>query len=155
MEAEYTRRTEYFDIVISVLVKLTPVSILLLLHAAYIYIRRFMSRDAYDNVYVSKALKDLDLKRSEAAVTAGHHALMPLRKYERTHLIDLTLTDLSPSEDGLYRAGMCVIVLHIALAAACYVFDYVLFWIMALIEYHAKPSFDVTGQVCIDRCFSN
>ncbi len=92
MEAEYTRRTEYFDAVVSV-----------------------------------------------------------LRKYECTHLVDLTLTDLSPSEDGLYRAGLGVVVLHLALAAACYAFDYVLFWIMALIEYHARPSFDVTGQVGIDQ----
>lgn len=143
MEAEYSRRTEYFDAVVSVLVKLTPVSILLLLHASYIYVKRFMSRDAYDNVYVTKALKELDRKRAEVA----REGVLPLRKYERNFLVDMTLTDLSPPEDSLYKAGLCVLVLHLALAVACYTFDYVLYWIMALIEYHARPSFDVTGKV--------
>ena len=142
MEAEYSRRTEYFDMVLSILVKLTPISILLLLRVSYVYIKYYVSRDAYDNIYVTRALKDLDRKRMEVA----RETLLPLKKYERNYLVDMTMTDLSPPEDNLYKAGLSILVIHLCLSLSCYVFDYVLYWIMALIEYHARPSFDITGR---------
>jgi len=75
---------------------------------------------------------------------------MPLKRYERNYLVDTTISDLSPPEEGLYRIGTAVLILHLLISLTCYMFDYFLYWILALIEQHGRPTFDVTGRKSLD-----
>ncbi len=142
VQGEFEKRTMYFEFVISILKKILPAAILVLIYVAYMHVKNYVSKDTYDNIYVTPQFKSLDQKRSEVA----GDSLLPLKKYERNYLIDMTLSELSPPEDGLYRIGMCVFMLHLLVAFVCYFFDYVLFWILALIRRHGDPRMDFSGK---------
>ena len=142
VEAEFKSRTANFELVVSILLKIVPIGVLLLVYVAYLHIKHYMSKDTYDNVYITNEFRSLDQKRSEYA----GESLLPLKRYEKNYLIDTMVSDLSMPEDGLYRIGLCVLVMHLLVSLSCYMFDYILYWVLAMIERHARPSFDVTGQ---------
>ena len=56
------------------------------------------------------------------------------------------MSELSIPEDGLYRIGLCVLLLHLLVSFTCYLFDYILFWILAMVQKHADPRYDYTGK---------
>ena len=141
--AEFQGKTRHFRTIIDIAMKLIPISLFLLLYAAYDHVRRFVSRESYDNSYVTASFKRLDRKRSELA---GADSLLPLKKFERNILIDTTVSELTPLEEGLYRVGLAVYLIHLVLAVACYTFDYVLYWILAVVQAYGSPELDVTGR---------
>ena len=97
-------------------------------------------------MYITAQFRGLDQKRSEVA---GDN-LLPLKRYERNYLVDTSSSDLSAPEDGLYRAGLCVLILHLGISFCCYMFDYILYWVLALVRKHGHPGFDVTGRESLD-----
>jgi hypothetical protein len=142
VQREFAAKTANFELAISIVLKIMPVAVLLLVYVAYNHVKLYLCSDTYDNTYVTQHFKLLDQKRSEVA---GDN-LLPLKRYERNYLIDTTSSELSPPEDGLYRIGLCVLTLHFLLSFMCYTFDYILYWILALIERYARPSFDASGR---------
>ena len=143
VHAEFQSKTKHFRAVVDIAMKLIPISLFLLLYAAYDHVRRFVSRDEYDNTYVTASFKRLDRKRAEFTHA---ESLLPLKKYERNLIIDATVSELTTPEDGLYRIGLAVYTLHLVLAIVCYIFDYVLYWILAMVRAHGNPKIDVTGR---------
>ena len=139
---EFAERTIYFHTVIGILKKIVPIAVLLLVYVAYVHVKNYVSKDTYDNVYITNQFKTLDQKRCEVA----GESLLPLKKYERNYLIDTTMSELSIPEDGLYRIGLCVLLLHLLVSFTCYLFDYILFWILAMVQKHADPRYDYTGK---------
>ena len=144
---QFESRTLYFEHVISILIKIIPVAVLLLFYVSYLHVKHYMSRDTYDNNYITKTFWGLDQKRAEIA---GTH-LFPLKQYEKQNLIDTTVSDLSPPEEGLFRIGLCVFFLHLLLSGVCYMFDFILYWILSLIRHHGNPATDVTGQAALEN----
>lgn len=142
VQEEFNKRTAYFEFIISILKKILPGAMLILVYVAYVHVKNYVSKDTYDNVYITPQFKSLDQKRSEVA----GESLLPLKKYERNYLIDMTLSELSPPEEGLYRIGLLVLFLHLLLAFSCYFFDYILYWILAMILRHGDPRLDFTGK---------
>lgn len=142
VEGEFNERTANFVMVIGILLKLIPIGILLLVYVAYLHVKHYMSKDTYDNIYVTDQFRALDQKRTEIA----GESLLPLKRFERNYLIETTVSDLSSPEDGLYRIGLCVLVLHMMLSFTSYMFDYILYWVLSMIERHATPTFDLSGK---------
>lgn len=143
---QFNTHTQHYETVIRVLKRLFPLGILLLVYVSYLHIKYYMSRDTYDNNYVTENLKQLDVKRAEVA----GEQLLPLRKYERNYLIDSTQTDLSPPEEGLYSIGLCLLLMHLVLSFTCYMFDYILYWILSTIQRYGNPRMDITGQAALE-----
>ncbi|ELT92902.1 hypothetical protein CAPTEDRAFT_146494 [Capitella teleta] len=146
VQQEFGQRTAYFEEVIALLKKLIPVALILLIYVSYLHIRHYMCRDTYDNVYITAQFRGLDQKRAEVA---GDH-LLPLKKYERLYLVNTSSCDLSAPEDGLYRTGLCVLMLHLGISFCCFMFDFILFWVLALVRRHGHPEFDFTGRESLD-----
>jgi len=46
----------------------------------------------------------------------------------------------------MYRTGFPVAVVHLALTGVCCSFDFVLYWLLSLVERHGRPGFDATGS---------
>ena len=57
--------TETFRLVVDILVKLTFISLLLLINVSYLYIRCYLTKDTYDNIYVGREVIVIDRKRKE------------------------------------------------------------------------------------------
>ena len=144
---EFDKRTRHFHFVISVLKKICPIAVLLLMYVAYAYIKRYVSRDSYDNIYVTKRFRDLDQNRS--SVTG--ETLLPLKKYERSNLIDTSSSERNRPERGLGRIGMCVLALHLLLSASFYMFDYIFYCVLGIIHTYGNPGVDVTGRARLEE----
>ncbi|KAI0224642.1 Protein sneaky [Lamellibrachia satsuma] len=143
----FDRRTEHFEFVISVLKKICPIAVLILVYVAYTYIKQYVSLDNYDNIYVTKRFRDLDQKRANAT----GESLLPLKKYERNYLIDTSSSERNQPERGLGRVGICILMLHFLLTATCYVFDYIFYWVLGLINMYGNPGVDVTGRTSLEE----
>lgn len=150
VQEEFAYRTSMFHLVVDVLKKLVPVSLVWLVAASYLHLKYYMCQDAYDNTYVGDRMAELDQKRME--VTG--ECLLPLKKYERRYLIDTTSSHLSSSEESLCRAGLCVVTLSIVISVTCYLFDYVLYWVLSVVERNGRYDLDVTGSDSLDLVVS-
>ena len=148
VQDEFARHTAHFHGVVDVLKKLAPLGLVLMLHAAYTHLRRYLASDRYDNVYVTDGFRAIDARR--AAMVAGGRGILPLKPYERTSLIDISERRLAPSERRCNGSGLAVAALFALLAVACVVFDCVLYWLLALVERHGRPGFDATGSDSLD-----
>ncbi len=137
----FRAHTIYFCEVVNVLLKLTPLAVLLLVYVSYYHIKMYLSSDMYDNSYITQHFAALDLKRAQVA----GESLQPLKRYERQCLIDTSTGELSPPEEGLYKIGLCVFILHALISFTCYFFDYSLFWIISMIKIEAADTEEVTG----------
>lgn len=143
---EFQQRTRSFHRVVSVLKKLVPLSILLLIYVSYLHVKLYTCRDGYDNIYIGDEFVGLDQRRAEVA----GESLLPLKKYERRYVVDLSSSQLSPSEEGLYQIGLCVLFLNVLISLSCYLFDYILYWVLAVVERHGRPDVDVTARDSLD-----
>jgi len=140
--SEFRHHTAEFLLVIEVLCKLVPVAALLLVHASYKHVRMYLCADAYDNLYVGNSFRALDQKR---CLVSGGSSLYPLKRYELKYLIDTSVWMLSVPERRLYLAGLCVFCLSLALTLSCFTFDFILYWVLALVGKHGRPGFDISG----------
>lgn len=145
--AEFEHHTRYFEQVVDILKKVFPISVLLLVYVSYLHVKHYMSKDTYDNVYITRNFMNLDKKRAQV----GGNNLLPLKRYERNYLVDTTLSELSPPEEGLSRIGLCLFFTHVCLTTVCYMFDYILYWILYLIQKHGNPEIDITGQAALEN----
>jgi len=148
VQDEFARNTAYFHHVVDVLKKLAPLGLVLLLHAAYIHLRRYLASDRYDNVYITNGFRAIDARR--AAMVAGGRGILPLKPYERASLIDISERRLAPPERRCNGSGLAVAALFALLTIACVMFDCVLYWLLALVERHGRPGFDATGSDSLD-----
>jgi len=148
VQEEFSQHTAHFHRVVDVLKKLAPLGLLLLLHAAYTHLRRYLASDRYDNVYITDGFRAIDARR--AAMVAGGRGILPLKPYESASLIDISQRRLAPSERRCHGSGLAVAVLFALLAIACVMFDCVLYWLLALVERHGRPGFDATGSDSLD-----
>ena len=113
-EGASRRGARHYDAAVTVVACLLPaLAAFLVIHAAYLHVKRYVSSDHYDNAYVTRQVALLDRQ-------AGGPALLPLRPVERRHLVETASPELCAPEDRLYRAGLCVWLLHAALAGVCY-----------------------------------
>ena len=142
VQQDFAQRTANFHFVISIMKKILPIAIFILVYVSYDHVKNYVSKDTYDNVYVTPQFKSLDQKRSEVA----GESILPLKRYERNYLIDTSITELSPPEEGLYRIGLCVMFLHLTISFLCYFFDYILYWILALTRKHGEIEYDFSGR---------
>jgi len=148
VQHEFASRTAHFHRVVDALKKLAPLGLVLVMHAAYAHLRRYLASDRYDNVYVTDGFRAIDARR--AAMVAGGRGILPLKPYERASLIDISQRRLAPSERRCNRSGLAVATLFALLAVACVAFDCVLYWLLALVERHGRPGFDATGSDSLD-----
>lgn len=127
--------------------KSLPAAIVILGCAAFVHLRNYLSKDDYDNIYVSDLFRRIDLERSKVS---GIAELLPLKRYERCFVVDTGTLALGRPEIGLWSDGLCIFVLHLLLSVVCCGFDFSLYWVLALVQRHSRPGFDVTGSDSLD-----
>ena len=149
INGEFEARTRRFEFVIFILKKLFPLAVLLLVYVSYLHVKFYLTVDSYDNNYITATFRQLDVTRAEVS----GYPLLPLKRYERNALIDVTQCDLTSPEDGLYSIGLGLVFVHLLLSFACYMLDYILYWILNLIQDIGNPPVDTTGQAALEDIF--
>ena len=145
VQRDFRLATAHLHTCVTWLKRAFPLAVLLLVAASYSHVKRFMSDDVYDNNYVDTHFRSIDAARAQH----GGKRLLPLKNYERMFLVDVTQSDLSAAEDDLYSVGLALLSVHVALSVVCYLFDFILFWILNSVARYGNPEPDVTGQASL------
>ncbi|KAG4079821.1 hypothetical protein HA402_014952 [Bradysia odoriphaga] len=103
------------------------------------YKRKFLSKNRYDNKYLSKQLRAFDAKRKDLQLETA----LPLRRKEKRKYIELTSLQLLRKErfriarQGFFLFTSTTYMLSIILT------DYSLFWLLSIIRYAARADDDI------------
>ena len=139
---ELDDKIKYLDLAFGIANKLLALSILWLCFQSYQYHMKYLTKDRFDNFYITHQFKKLDAKRKEQ----GKPSLLPLKKSEKAKLIDLTQISLSKPEKRLFKSGLFTVIMHSLVAGILVLADYGLFALLSLIHRHGQVKSEVSGE---------
>ncbi|XP_071945224.1 DC-STAMP domain-containing protein 2-like [Antedon mediterranea] len=119
-----------FDILILFLDRLVAFSVVYLLYRSYRYHSNYVTKDKFDNFYITKEFRKVDKNRREN----GKEFVLPLKKYEKKTMIDVTTLSLSHPEKGSFKIGLASVILKALITAIIILVDYGFYWLLTVIE---------------------
>ncbi|CAC5368699.1 unnamed protein product [Mytilus coruscus] len=142
VEAALTEKKITFTYIIEIMSKLLALSLLLLLTQSFFYLKNYLAKDEFDNIYITSLFKGYD---SETRAK-GQQGVLPLQKKEKKLYTDSTSFRMSPKEKGQSLMGISQLFLHVLLSALIVFLNYVLFYILYLVNRYGQVNVEVTGQ---------
>ncbi|XP_071944054.1 DC-STAMP domain-containing protein 2-like [Antedon mediterranea] len=130
-----------FDTAVLFADRLLALSVVYVLYRAYLYHKLYLTKDRFDNFYITKEFRDLDVKRTES----GKESILPLKKLERGKLIDLKTLALSKVERGTFLLGFITIFMYVLIAGIIIIVDYGMFYLLDIISRHGQIEYELTG----------
>ncbi|NXJ99822.1 DCST2 protein, partial [Corythaixoides concolor] len=115
----------------------THVSLLAILYMyiqALRYRHRYLRDDTFDNVYITRRVIDLDLRRAKQ----GKPTVLPLKARERSRYIPPAALWLSRQERRRYGLQLLGVLRHVLLGLSVILADYGLFWLLDLIRHQLQ-----------------
>jgi hypothetical protein len=106
-----------------------------------------MTNNRFDNNYITRKFHEIDEQR----LNMDKETILPLSRKERNKYIEITSLKLIKTErQKLFKSGLFLLTstFHVA---TFLVADYALFWVLALINYHAHQSYGVYEECKLDR----
>ncbi|KAK3587860.1 hypothetical protein CHS0354_019731 [Potamilus streckersoni] len=142
VKEELEAKAGVFIHVIRLMEKFLSLTLILLFLQSFWYVRNYLARDSYDNIYITKHFKDLDQERKEC----GLSCVLPLKKKEKKLYIDtsswrITLVEISHGKFGLAQIGM-----HCLLCLCVLLFDYLLYYVIDLLKRHGNVNIQYKGN---------
>lgn len=131
IKKEVQRKMDKVVHVFGIINKLLIIFVLLAFISAGIYLRRFLRKIKFDNIYITSELKSLD---KQLRATGKENAVLPLLKREKRKYINSTSPKLVDSESFAWKVGMSQVVLHIIIATIILLLDYGIFYILTLVK---------------------
>ncbi|KAJ8042716.1 DC-STAMP domain-containing protein 2 [Holothuria leucospilota] len=132
--------------IFSVSDKILALSLLWLAIRSYGYYWKFCTKDKFDNFYITPAFKKMDEHRK----SEGKQHLLPLKKSERRHYVDLSSLRLCKPERGLFKIGLATVFMHATIAALIIVVDYGFYFLLALIREHGQFQYNFETEGATD-----
>ncbi|KAL3831279.1 hypothetical protein ACJMK2_023052 [Sinanodonta woodiana] len=126
---------------IRIMEKVLSLSLLLLFLQSFWYLRNYLARDSYDNIYITKRFKDLDQERKDC----GLSCVLPLKKKEKQLYIDTSSRCITLVEVGHGKFGLAQTGIHFLLCFSVLLFDYLLYYILDLIKRHGNGNIHYNG----------
>ena len=114
----------------------------LIFFQSFWYLRNYLAKDAYDNIYITSQFKKLDKENAEKGV----EAILPLKKKERSIYVDTSSFKLNATELVHCRLGLAQVFLHFILCVMVVLFDYSLYFVLRLIEKNGNIQIKVEGE---------
>ncbi|XP_059050497.1 uncharacterized protein LOC131845449 [Achroia grisella] len=112
----------------------TSLFLLLIIFRAKYYQHMFETRSRFDNRYITKEMRDLDLKR----LRQGRDTVLPLNRRERIKYVTTTSFRLVTSEKVYMTRSAVFTAITTFKLLIHMVADYSLFWVLATIRHHGK-----------------
>ncbi|XP_033121606.1 DC-STAMP domain-containing protein 2-like [Anneissia japonica] len=139
-----------FDIITLILDRLVAFSVVYLLYQSYRYHASYVTKDRFDNFYITKEFRKLDKFR----IKNRHEPLLPLKKYEKKKLIDVTSFALSNTEKGKFKIGLAPALLKVLMTGIIVLVDYGFYWLLFVmqqlyseIDYNASGGGDLSYNI--------
>ncbi|KAL3831278.1 hypothetical protein ACJMK2_023051 [Sinanodonta woodiana] len=141
VKEELDAKTGAFIHFIRIMEKVLSLSLLLLFLRSFWYVRNYLARDSYDNIYITKRFKDLDQERKYC----GLSCVLPLKKKEKKLYIDTSSWRITLVKIGHGKFGIAQIGIHFLLCLVVLLFDYLLYYILDLIKRHGNVNIQYKG----------
>ncbi|KAL3831277.1 hypothetical protein ACJMK2_023050 [Sinanodonta woodiana] len=141
VKEELDAKTGSFIHFIRIIEKVLSLSLLLLFLQSFWYVRNYLARDSYDNIYITKRFKDLDEERK----SCGLSCVIPLKKKEKKLYIDTSSWRITLVKIGHGKFGLAQIGMHFLLCLCVLLFDYLLYYILDLIKRHGNVNIQYKG----------
>lgn len=145
VETSLNYNVDWVQFAVTLVTNLLALSLLLLFIQSFVYLKFYLSRDEYNNVYITSAFKAYDKERE----TNGQSFILPLRKREKRMYTDTKSIKMSPAEVRTGTVGIIQIVLHLIFAMLIVFFDYILYYCVYLIHRYGQVNIELTGQSSI------
>ncbi|KAK3103385.1 hypothetical protein FSP39_018874 [Pinctada imbricata] len=107
--------------------------------------RSYISRDEYDNIYITKQFREYD----EECRSIGKRTVLPLKKAEKKMYIDCSSCLLTAVEFKTSFAGLAQLFLHMIVCVILVFFDYVFYYVVYLVQRYGNIEIDLTGSSSI------
>ncbi|XP_063834460.1 uncharacterized protein LOC135083679 isoform X2 [Ostrinia nubilalis] len=112
----------------------TSLFLLLIIFRAKYYQHMFETRSRFDNRYITKEIRDLDLKR----LREGRETILPLNRRERAKYVTTTSFRLVASEKVYLNRSVVFMAITTFKLLIHMVADYSLYWVLMTIRYHGR-----------------
>lgn len=124
----FTPASKKCDNAISVLTMLLPLLILLVLYEAYCYHKLYLSRNRFDNQYLTNHFKTIEDTRKSSGANDG---LLPLKKCEHQKYIQPTSPQFTTAEKQNMLKYLIVYLIFLAFALIFILGDYYLYYVVS------------------------
>ncbi|KAH3693996.1 hypothetical protein DPMN_081435 [Dreissena polymorpha] len=114
--------------------KVLSVSLFIIFIQSFLYVKSYLAKDGYDNVYITKGFRSFDAEQERL----GQTSLLPLKKSEQTKYVDTRSWKLNTFELTYCTTGLAQVFLHFIFCVTVVLFDYVLFYILNLVRIHGS-----------------
>ncbi|XP_063369337.1 DC-STAMP domain-containing protein 2-like [Cydia amplana] len=122
---------------------LTGLFLMLIILRAKYYLHMFKTRSRFDNRYVTKELRELDLRRQRQ----GRETVLPLNTRERAKYVATSSIRLLPSERMYLTRSIVFMVITTLKLMIHMVADYSLYWVLMNVRFHgSEQSFQPTNR---------
>ena len=135
---DVTSKARAFEIFIAFLKKALSLSLALLFFQSFWYLRNYLAKDNYDNVYITSQFIEMD-KKSDQPV-------LPLKKKEESVYVNPNSFKLNTLELAYCKIGLAQILLHFVLCFLLLMFDFALYYILNLVRKYGDVELHVEGQ---------
>ncbi|CAG2185148.1 unnamed protein product [Mytilus edulis] len=142
VDAALTDKKITFTYIVEIMSKLLALSLLLLLTQSFFYLKNYLAKDEFDNIYITSQFKGYDSETREK----GQQGVLPLQKKEKKLYTDSTSFMMSPKERSQSLMGISQLLLHVLLSALIVFLNYVLFYILFLVNRYGQVNVEVTGK---------
>ncbi|XP_071486817.1 DC-STAMP domain-containing protein 2-like [Diadema antillarum] len=136
----------YVELVLLYSDKILALSFVWLCIQSYMYHSSYRTKDSFDNQYITAQFKKLDASRKERGVPS----ILPLKKNERTRLIDVTSLRLCHSERGYFKFGLSTVIFHSIIAGLVLFVDFGLYWLLTTIRENGDVQIETSGELGSD-----
>ena len=142
---DITDKTSTVTFMFDVAGKLLSLSLLVLFLQAAWYVRNYLAKDGFDNIYITKAFRQYDVDNADGM----GRTVLPLKPKESGHYVDATSLKLNKLERKYFKIGFVQVLLHFALCLVLILCDYSLHYVLYLINKYGNNdlAFQTQGSV--------
>jgi len=138
---DITSKTDSVFAFLRYLKRFLSFSLLIVVVQSIWYLRNYLAKDGYDNIYITSQFKLLDKNNLES----GLPSVLPLKKKEKEKYVDARSWKLGQSELVHIKLSFFLILMHFVLCFLILFFDVALFYILELIRRHGDVELSAQG----------
>ena len=138
VSGELQDKIDVFDVFFNIIKKILTFSLLLLFIQSFWYLRNYLSKDGYDNIFITRRFRTLDESKQIS--------VLPLKRIEKGTYVDVSSCKLNRGELQHSKLGIAQVMLHFLFATATVTFDYALYYILNLVRKYAELDLQVKGE---------
>ncbi|XP_060593888.1 DC-STAMP domain-containing protein 2-like isoform X2 [Ruditapes philippinarum] len=147
VEKDIGGKLDIFDSVMSATRLCISLSLFLIFLQSFWYLRNYLAKDGYDNIYITKQFKQMD----KEAGKNGRETVLPLKPREREEYVDTVSFKLNSTELSYSKLGLIQVLLHFLLCVLIVSFDYALYYMLNMVKEYGNLEIEIksSGRVKI------